>query len=66
MQIRRAIHVGDNSFDYQNWVVFQQMLDDFPKTAMHLIEALLDRGIRVMYYRCEMNMSAYVYYGLLN
>lgn len=49
LQVRRAIHVGNQKFSDPS-VVGVYLQPDFFNTAMHWTERLLDAGLRVMYY----------------
>lgn len=51
--IRRALHVGNQEFAPPPAVYFN-MAKDFMNSAMHFVEYLLDRGMRIMFYRWDL------------
>lgn len=48
-QIRKALHVGDQEFAPPSAVYFNH-LEDFMNTEIHHVEALLEEGLRIMFY----------------
>lgn len=50
LQIRKAVHVGDQEFS-SSYLVYFNLIPDFMSTAMHWTETLLNEGLRIMYYR---------------
>ena len=52
-ETRRAVHVGDQEFQPPTKVYFS-MQGDFMQSAMPFVEGLLDKGLRIMFYRSEL------------
>lgn len=49
-ETRRAVHVGDQEFQSPNKVYFS-MQGDFMQSSMPIVEGLLEKGLRIMFYR---------------
>ena len=54
--VRKAIHVGNITYNDVNQDVYNHLKDDIPKTVKPWLETLLDRGYKVMIYSGQVDV----------